>query len=183
MAKRLSSIFSLSRDDKDHSEAPQSGTAGSPQYALSPNYIPTPTSHKLHKHRFTASSELDFSNDLPPLEPPPLLSGSGAARPPSSHRSGPDSRSASRNASPHSRDESRSRPQTPNLLIPPGSTGSPARPATPTSARTARKKTWGIGKPDKHGSQDGQGAQRAWIAGLREHIPYDMTPLLTGERV
>lgn len=184
MAKRLSSLFSLSRDDKDPVETPQSYTTPSSQYPPSPNYLPTPTAHKLHKHRFTASSDFDFNdNALPPLEPPPLLSDSGIPRPPSSNRSGPDSRPASRNSSPHSRDGNRSRPQTPSLMIPHSSTGSPARPATPNSAKISKKKTWVSGRSDKQRPEDGQGAPRAWIAGLREHIPFDLTPLLIGDRV
>lgn len=184
MAKRLSSLFSLSRDDKDHVETPQSYTTPSSQFPPSPSYLPTPTSHKLHKHRFTASSDIDFNeNALPPLEPPPFLSESGVPRPPSSNRSGPDSRPASRNSSPHSLNENRSRPQTPSLMIPHNSTGSPARPATPNSAKISKKKTWGPGRSDKQKPEDGQGSQRAWIAGLREHIPYHLTPLLTGDKV
>jgi len=185
MAKRLSSLFSLSRDDKDPVETPQSYTTPASHYPPSPPYghIPTAAAHKLHKHRFTASSDFDFNdNDLPPLEPPPLLSDSGIPRPPSSNRSGPDSRPASRNSS-HSRDGNRSRPQTPSLMIPHSSTGSPARPGTPNSAKLSKKKTWVPGRSDKQRLEDGQGAPRAWIAGLREHIPYDLTPLLTGDRV
>ena len=186
MSKRLSSLFSLSRDS-DHrpSEPPPSATATSPHIApQSPN---TATGHKLHKHRFNSSSQTDLNDHLPPLAPPPLLTESGAVRPPSSQRSGPDSRPTSRNSSSHSqshsREASRSRPQTPNLLIPPGATGSPGHPATPSSARVTKKKSWLPGKQDKHKFEDGPGSSKAWIAGLREFVACDLTPLLRGERV
>ena len=183
MAKRLSSLFSLSRDDKDHPDTPLSPPPANPQ---SPSYPAPPTSHKLHKHRVTASSELDLHNDLPPLAPPPLLSESGVVRPSSSHLSGQDSRPDSRTGSPksqvQSREGSRSRPQTPNLLIPPGTTGSPARPGTPTSAKITKKKSWLPAKSDRHRFDDGH-PHKAWIAGLKEFVAYDQNPLLKGEKV
>jgi hypothetical protein len=45
-----------------------------------------------------------------------------------------------------------------------------------------KKKGW---LPGKTGSpqSDGQGQQKAWIAGLREYVGYDLAPLLTGNRV
>ncbi|OAP64199.1 hypothetical protein AYL99_00171 [Fonsecaea erecta] len=187
MAKRLSSLFSHARDPTD-SITPDPPTA----VAASAPHIPPQSaghaiSHKLHKHRITSSSEIDLNAGLPPLTPPPLLSASGAVRPPSSHQSASGSTSASRNSSPHSlvrsREASRSRPQTPNLLIPPGTAGSPGHPATPPSAKVAKKKSWLHGKSDKHRFDDGPGASKAWIAGLREHVAYDLTPLLKGERV
>jgi len=183
MAKRLSSFFSLSRDDKDHADGPQSPPPLNPQ---SPNYPVTPTFHKLHKHRATASSELDLQSDLPPLAPPPFLSESGVVRPPSSQFSGQDSRPGSRTGSPQSqvqsREGSRSRPQTPSLLIPPGAAVSPARPGTPTSTKITKKKSWHPGKPEKHKFDDGH-TPKAWIAGLKEYVAYDLNPLLRGERV
>ncbi|OQV10793.1 hypothetical protein CLAIMM_14735 [Cladophialophora immunda] len=190
MAKRLSSLFSLSRDsadkvDPDIPPTMESATATSPH--IPPQSTGHAISHKLHKHRMTSSSEIDLNASLPPLAPPPLLSDAGAVPPPSSHQSAPDSLSGSRNSSPHSlarsRDASRSRPQTPNLLIPPGTAGTPGQSATPPSAKIAKKKSWLHGKSDKHKFDNGQGAHNAWIAGLREHVAYDLTPLLTGERV
>ncbi|EXJ66659.1 uncharacterized protein A1O5_10330 [Cladophialophora psammophila CBS 110553] len=185
MAKRLSSLFSLSRDAADKTGAAPPATATSPH--IPPQSSSHSISHKLHKHRITSSSEIDLNDGLSPLAPPPLLSESGAVRPPSSHLSGPDSMPGSRNSSPHSlarsRETSRSRPQTPNLLIPPGATGSPGHPATPPSAKIAKKKSWLHGKSDRHKFDDGQGASMAWIAGLREHVAYDLAPLLKGERV
>jgi hypothetical protein len=53
---------------------------------------------------------------------------------------------------------------------------------TPTSGRI-KKKSWLPAKHDKQKPEDGQGGAKAWIAGLREHVPYDITPLLKGERV
>ncbi|KIW88427.1 uncharacterized protein Z519_10996 [Cladophialophora bantiana CBS 173.52] len=184
MAKRLSSLFSLSRDaaDKTGAEPPATATSHVP-----PQSSGHSISHKLHKHRITSSSEIDLNDGLPPLAPPPLLSESGAVRPPSSHLSGPDSIPGSRNSSPHSlaqsRETSRSRPQTPNLLIPPGAAGSQGHPATPPSAKMAKKKSRLHGKSDRHKLDDGQGTSQAWIAGLREHVAYDLAPLLKGERV
>ncbi|KIX04496.1 uncharacterized protein Z518_05366 [Rhinocladiella mackenziei CBS 650.93] len=183
MAKRLSSLFSLSRDDN---EAPQSTTALSPNYPPSPNHAISPTSRKSYKYRVTSSSEVDPVENLPRLAPPPLLSESGFVRPPSSHR-GTDSRPGSRASSPQSqvqsRDGSRSRPQTPNSLIPPGAATSTGQPATPTSAKITKKKSWLAGKSDKHEFEDGHSHQKAWIAGLREYVAYDLTPLLRGEKV
>lgn len=181
MAKRISSFFSLSRDaDHPPADTPSSTNSNSPHVA------PQPTTHKLHKHRFTSSSQNDLNDGLPPLAPPPLLTESGAVRPPSSHRSGPDSRPASRNSSPHSQPHSRnasgSRPQTPSLLIPPVTAGSPGLPATPPSKIT-KKKSWLPGKADKHKFEDGPTTSKAWIAGLREFVAYDPTPLILGARV
>jgi hypothetical protein len=141
------------------------------------------SSHKLHKHRSAAASQYDPGDVLSPLAPPPLLHESGPGYAPSS---GTDSRPGSRNSSPHSLaarsvEGNRSRPQTPNLLIPPG--GSPGLPATPPSARVAKKKSWIPGKSDKHKSDDAGSASKAWIAGLKEYVAYDLTPLLAGNRV
>jgi hypothetical protein len=174
MAKRLSSIFSLSRDN-DHSH-PDPATESSPQ-------IPPQSPHRLQKHRFPSSSQIDLNDGLPPLPPPPLLSVSGPVRPPSSQRSGPDSRPASRNSSAHSRDGSRSRPQTPNLMIPPMATGSPSLPATPPSARITKKRSWLPGKSDKHRFGDEPGSLKAWIAGIPEHVAYDVAPLIRGGKI
>ncbi|EXJ61705.1 hypothetical protein A1O7_02134 [Cladophialophora yegresii CBS 114405] len=181
MSKRLSSLFTLSRDSDQHSqrqhpEATPSTTASSPPIAPQ-------SPHKLHKSRFTSSSQIDLNDGLPPLAPPPRLTESGSVRPPSSHRSGPDSRPTSRNSSIHSRDGSRSRPQTPNLLIPPGNTHSPGLPATSPVAKITKKKSWLPGKSDKHKFEDGSTSSKAWIAGIRDHMPYDLAPLSKGERV
>ncbi|OCT49704.1 hypothetical protein CLCR_06655 [Cladophialophora carrionii] len=180
MAKRLSSLFSLSRDGDHHNHHQQ--TEATPATASSPQTAPH-SPHKLHKSRFASSSQIDLNDGLPPLAPPPLLTESGSVRPPSSHRSGTDSRPTSRNSSAHSRDGSRSRPQTPNLLIPPGNTGSPGLPATSPVAKITKKKSWLPGKSDKHRFEDGPTSSKAWIAGIRDHMPYDLAPLSKGERV
>lgn len=186
MAKRLSSFFSLSRDDKD---ASSSGTS-QPSAAASSHYpslsqTSSSSPHKLHKHHLTASSDLDLDRDLgstlPPLAPPPLLSKNGFSRPPSSQRSGPDSRPGSRASSRQSRDGSRSRPHTPRLSMPAVASSPPVRPTSPQGVKI-KKKGWLPGKTEAHKS-DGQGQQKAWIAGLRDYVGYDLTALLTGNRV
>ncbi|KAJ9605857.1 hypothetical protein H2200_009706 [Cladophialophora chaetospira] len=175
MAKRLSALFSSSRDSDNHHPTPTPPSAGT----SSPHYVPQ-SPNRLHKHQLASSSQIDLNDGLTPLAPPPLLS-EGPFRPPSSHRSGTDSRPGSRNSS---RDGSRSRPQTPNLLIPPGFTGSPGLPATPPSGRIVKKRSWLPGKQqDKHKFEDGPASSDAWIAAIKEHIPYGLGPLLKGERV
>ncbi|EHY57180.1 hypothetical protein HRR80_003405 [Exophiala dermatitidis] len=179
MAKRLSSLFSLSRDDKQHSEVVEPDSI---HHAQSPTYVAATTSHKLSKHRVT-SSTIDLTAGASSLAPPPLLSEPGFVRPPSSHRSGSESRPGSRTSSAHSYEGSRSRPQTPTLLIPSSTTASPARPTTPSSAKLSKKKSWIPTRHDRHKGDDGQGPHKAWIAGLREHVPYDLGPLLRGDKV
>ncbi|EXJ87177.1 hypothetical protein A1O3_04136 [Capronia epimyces CBS 606.96] len=177
MAKRLSSLFSLSRDGKPHPE---------PLGPAHPTYTAALTTHKLHKNRFTASSNTDLIEGSSGLAPPPLLTETGLVRPPSSQRSGSESRPGSRASSGHSqvhsREGSRSRPQTPTLVIPSNAPAPPARPATPSSGRTS-KRGWAPGKHDRHKIDDGSAHRKAWIAGLREYVPYDLAPLLGGEKV
>ncbi|KAJ9632970.1 hypothetical protein H2204_007538 [Knufia peltigerae] len=188
MAKRISSIFSLSltRDDKvnesAHIHASQHIGSESPVHSVegAPN--------KLHKHHLAAPSELSIEDGLSPLAPPPLVSDEGVFRPPSSHRSGPDSRLGSRASSPaslnlvQSREESRSRPQTPVFPAPPGAsvTNSPSQAFTPTSGKI-KKKSWALTKPG--GQNHDEEYAQAWIAGLRELVPYDLAALLRGDKV
>lgn len=112
-----------------------------------------------------------------PLAPPPLLTGDGYVRPPSSAGSGYGSRPGSRAASPQSAG-SRSRPTTPSIM----QSGSDSRPQTPNSAKLNKRKSWLPGTKDK-GKFDEKKNSQAWIAGLRDHVAYDITPLLSGERV
>lgn len=180
MTKRISSLFTLSRDGRP--QTPDPHPTDSPQYPHSPDYA-SPSGNKLHKHRFTASSDVDFANDISPLQPPPFLTDTVPQPPSSGQRYGPDSRTASRDTSPHSQAGSVSRPQTPNLLIPGVSSASPARSPTPTSAKVTKKKSWLPGRSDKHKFPDGPTTTQAWIAGLKDHVPYDLTALLNGEQV
>ncbi|EXJ83347.1 hypothetical protein A1O1_06968 [Capronia coronata CBS 617.96] len=187
MAKRLSSLFSLPRDDRHQPHALEPVVATGAQYTPSPTYVTGSISHKLHKHRFTASSNIDLNEGSPALTPPPLLSGTAYVRPPSSQRSGSESRPGSRASSAHShvhsQEGSRSRPQTPTLLIPSSGTESPARPATPSSGKITKKKSWMPGKHERQKVDDGYGQRKAWIAGLRDYVPYDLDPLLRGDKV
>jgi hypothetical protein len=185
MAKRLSALLSLSRDDKDqYSETSGPPDAGPLEYAQSPTAATAP--NKLHRHNIPAPSE-GTNEGYTPLAPPPF-SQNGLYRPPSSQRS--DSRPGSRASTPpslnviRSRDDSRSRPQTPILSVPPGAATSQARPDTPTSI-TSKKKSWISTRSDRNSydSQSQGNWQQAWIAGLRDFVGYDVTPLLYGEKV
>ncbi|KAI1620308.1 hypothetical protein EDD37DRAFT_174017 [Exophiala viscosa] len=196
MARRLSALLSLSRDEKDqHSERSGSSDAGSLEYAQSSTTAPAP--RKLHKHNIPSPFE-GYNDGNPPLAPPPF-SHNGLYRPPSSQRSDSrpgsqadsraGSRAGSRASSPpslnlvRSRDNSRSRPQTPSISVPPDAMP-PARPVTPTSTKS-KKKSWISTRSDRK-SYDSQAqgyGQQAWIAGLREFVGYDVTTLLYGEKV
>lgn len=175
MAKRLSSLFSLSRDTSgtnDNSQFPQNTNIPPEQPSIQPT---------LPRLQETSLPNVGFHQATPitpptPLAPPPLLTGDGLVRPPSSAGSGYGSRPGSRAASPQS-NGSRSRPTTPSIM-----TGSDSRPQTPTSAKLNKRKSWMPGSKDKGKYEDKKYSQ-AWIAGLRDHIAYDLTPLLSGERV
>jgi hypothetical protein len=192
MAKRVSSLFSLSltRDDKGREHEQISHPSGTEcPHTSSHTSIAAP--QKLHKHHATTSSDISLHDRLPPLAPPPPpVSNEGAYRPPSSQRSGPDSRLGSRTSSPislnlvHSRDDSRSRPQSPASTVPPdgASIGSPGRPLTATSTKF-KKKSWGATKHERQSHEEGQSQPKAWIAGIRELVAYDLTPLLMGAKV
>ncbi|OAP53919.1 hypothetical protein AYL99_11941 [Fonsecaea erecta] len=96
MTRRLSFLFSHTRDSTDNitPDPPPAVTASSPH--IPPQSGGHPKYHKLHKHRIISSSAIDLNAGLPPLTPPPLLSDSGAVRPPTSHHSAPGSTSTSR---------------------------------------------------------------------------------------
>lgn len=179
MAKRLSSLFSLSKDDNnstDHRSIPKSATT--------PALAPPAKVGRLHKNTPslpTSQSLQTFPDSDPtlpqlpvtPLQPPPLLTGDGMIRPPSSAGSG---------SRPPSQSSVRSRPQTPTFAITPVE-GSPIRPTTPGSATKLNKKSsWLPGKSPKS-AKDGKKHSQAWIAGLPDHVPYDLHALLHGERV
>lgn len=182
MSKRLSAIFGLSKDkDKDKDKEPS--TPGHSRQASAVSPVVSPVGHgRLQKHRLPSTSHLSLDTDVPPLEPPPTfretasgISSRASSRPVSRNGGGADSP-----------ESSRSRPQTPTLLAVPGAVPFPSTPTTPGSAqgRLAKKKSWiPPSKQDKHKFGDADSQHRAWIAGLREHIPYDLTPLLVGGKL
>lgn len=173
MSKRLSAIFGLSKEkdrDKDASTPGHSRQSS----AVSPTASPA-SQGRLHKQRLTSASDLSLNTNVPPLEPPPAFRESAA---------GISSKASSR---PASRDSSRSRPQTPTLLTVPGSAISPASPSTPTGSASGRlaKKRSAVpsNRQEKNNFSSAESQQKAWIAGLKEHIPYDLLPLLNGHRL
>jgi hypothetical protein len=170
MSKRLSALFSLSKDDHgtDQKHSPLSKSVSNPSLA-----IPA-TGGKLHKSTspVTAAPRATYPEPtlpITPLAPPPLVTGDGMFRPPSSAGSG---------SRPPSQASVRSRPQTPTFAITPVEANSPVLPPTPGSAGRLKKHTWGKSSKSRSGTHS-----QAWIAGLPDHIPYDLTPLLKGERV
>ena len=151
------------------------------QHSLLRESTSSPTNHsptRLHKRDPSLPT---FSNQetghSTPLAPPPLRANDGFARPPSSAGSGQGSRPGSRATSPQSTG-SRSRPTTPSITI----AGADDRPQTPNSAKPIKRKSWLPGSRDK-AKQDDKKQSKAWIAGLKDHVPYDVTPLLAGEEL
>ena len=192
MAKsnRLSSLLSLghSKHDSISSLSPSSSSSNlydaSQEHAFggsgsAPQVTQSPSKNKLHKNASSGTyTPPPIDTMSMPLAPPPVLSSDGIARPPSSagHLSRPGSRQASREAS-------RSRPTTPSLLVPSDSATSLSRPQTPDSKKISKKRSWLPGKLDKTFADTGHHLPQAWIAGLREHVPYDLNSLLDGEKV
>lgn len=173
MSKRLSSIFSLSKDDHG------TGQTHSPLPRASSNPTLAPPSAKLHKplsQPATSPAQANYPEPtlpITPLAPPPLLTGDGMIRPPSSTGSG---------SRPASQASVRSRPQTPNFAITPVDGNSPITATTPGSGKLKKTHSWMPGKASKGKNGDANHSQ-AWIAGLPDHVPYDLNPLLKGERV
>jgi hypothetical protein len=68
--------------------------------------------------------------------------------------------------------------------VPPdgASIGSPGRPLTATSTKI-KKKSWGPTKHERQSHEEGLSQPKAWIAGIRELVAYDLTPLLMGAKV
>ena len=186
MSKRLSSLFGLSKDKETGSAGAGNYTNSRPVSAApSPSASPT-SSHRLQKQRLTSTSDLNLNaSSIPTLEPPPTFRETASGITPR-----PSSRPATRNGTldyASDRESSRSRPQTPVRLQVPGSiaASAPSSPASPAGQGKLSKKkaTLPGGRLDKTRFDDGESHQRAWIAGLKEHIPYDLTPLLTGDKV
>jgi hypothetical protein len=196
-AKKLSSLFSAgtSRDDSDsiasHSstssrlrrasqDIPTAGPAPNtslPKSASLSNFSGLRTNNSLGSH----DQMLPPINTGPlsPLVPPPTLVSHGPPKAASSHgsvQSRPNSRAGSR-------DGSRSRPSTPTIMAPPGSASSPiSRPQAALREHKIAKRQ--SRQPKKPGQEAEELVEpKAWIAGLREHIPYDMSPVFRGEKV
>jgi hypothetical protein len=68
-------------------------------------------------------------------------------------------------------------------MLTPHDTLSTSRPQTPTSAKASKRRSWLPGKADKSPGGQERYESQAWIAGLKEHIPYNITPLINGEKV
>jgi hypothetical protein len=183
--KRLSSLFTLSKSQSTSNLSQSSGDSHSRDRDSSQERAGrAQQQQRLHKLRITS----DDSNPPPAalfqdIEPPQFPSQQNASNPPSSHGSRPGSRPGSPI---NSREGSRSRPQTPVLLQPGAVAQSPSRTGTPTSTTLKKRRSWmpaSIDRPDKGHVKQTPSESKAWIAGLKEHIPYDITPLLNGTRV
>src|SRR5271154_6971847 len=137
---RLSSLFSLGHTRDGSNSSLSHSPTSSPAHDTTPEYPPpariiqapqSPSQQKLRKtdqSRGNALPLLDTSTTSP-LIPPPILTGDGPPRPPSSTGtlSTPQSRAGSREGS-------RSRPSTPVNMSTVSSTGSPLLlPSTPGS--------------------------------------------------
>jgi hypothetical protein len=128
--------------------------------------------HKLHKSNPSAGHSVPTSDTTAamPLVPPPLITADGLSRPQSAYSSGHTSREGSR-----------SRPTTPNMLTPYDNLSS-SRPQTPTSAKASKRRSWFSSKSEKGPVGQERHESQAWIAGLKEHIPYNLAPLISGEK-
>ena len=198
-AKRISSLFSVgtSQDESDSSLS-HSGTSSRlrrssqdmPRTGPS-SYAPLPKSASLSNfsgHRTNTSFNSDVlmppptsTAQLSPLAPPPTLVSYGAPRPASSHGSARSTRSSRAG----SRDGNRSRPSTPTTKGPPPSAGSPISRAQITSreSKLSKRHSW-LPKNKGQNPEDSKDHEpKAWIAGLREHISYDLLPVFRGEKV
>jgi hypothetical protein len=197
-AKKISSLFSSGtpRDDSDSALSQSStsshhrGPSQDLRTARGANAPPPKSASipNLHGHR--TNNSISSHGPMPPpistmplspLAPPPTLVNYGPPRPASSHgsvRSRPSSRAASR-------ESSRSRPSTPTTMAPSGSANSPIAKVqgTPRDGKISKKHSWLPKRPGQEAEGAADHETRAWIAGLREHIPYDTSPVLRGEKV
>ncbi len=191
MAKsnRLSSLLSLGHSKHDSNSSLSVSSSSSNLHDASQDHAfgssgtsqatQSPPKNKLQKNSPSGTYILPPIDTMAtPLAPPPVLSEDGIARPPSS--AGQLSRPGSRQAS---REASRSRPTTPSLLVTSDSATSLSRPHTPDSKKLSKRRSWLPGKSDKMFAEAGHHPPQAWIAGLREHVPYEINPLLNGEKV
>jgi hypothetical protein len=177
---RLSGLFSKGSSDsqetastKTKSSTPSESTGRltkvrnrlSSAHHLAPEY-PAPSSPNTPRHVSAPTAvqpveSRDSAALLAPLEPPPPLGGDG-----------PGSRAGSRAASPsHSRNGSR-----------PGTPGGDS--ATEGNLKKLRRKSnlFGSSRVDLAAAQTLE-QPPAWIVGLKGKVPYNLAPLLSGEKV
>jgi hypothetical protein len=183
--RRLSSIFSLSKSHSTSNLSASSGDSHPHDRDSSQERAGRLQQQKPHKLRITSDgSSPPPESILKGLDPPHFPGTRSASNPPSSYGSRPGSRVGSPMMD--SRDGSRSRPQTPVYSAPGLIAQSPSRPGTPSSAKPNKRRSWmpgSSGKSEVAPIESVQYEPNAWIAGLREHIPYDLMPLLNGTRV
>jgi hypothetical protein len=179
-SNQVSSLLSLGHSKNDSasglsqssyvsraSDASQGHLPGSPGSTLQ-----STSKHRLHKSNPSAGLSLPTLNTMAamPLVPPPMINADGLQGPQSTCSSGQASREGSR-----------SRPTTPNMLTSYDNLPS-SRPQTPTSAKTSKKRSWLPGKSEKSLVGQERHEPQAWIAGLKERIPYNLEPLINGEK-
>ena len=178
--KRVSSLFGLRRDESTSTISRSSDTS---QYHYATQDAKSLAS-TLQSQRYTpprsrlASSQslqaIPFNASSDSLEPPRHTTVSDTFRSRSSDRV------SKRTVSESSRERSRSRPQTP---LEQRRRDSCSRPTTPDSAKLGKKKIWFSGRNARIPVAQTADGAKAWIAGLIEHVPYDLTPLFHGKKV
>lgn len=186
-SNRLSSLLSLghSRNDSASSLSQSSSVSHPPD--LLQDYAPkspgpplqASSKHKLHKSNPSVGSSLPPLDTMAslPLAPPPPISTDGFPKPSSA-----TGQLSAYSSGQGSREGSRSRPTTPTMLPHYDSLSTP-RPQTPISAKTSKRRSWLPNKADKSPVGQERHEPQAWIAGLKEHIPYNLVPLINGEKV
>ena len=196
-AKRISSFFNISKDDPVASDgAPTMTMMSTPSFAPPP----PPPPHDFERSgygpimRKPVSVQNLSTFDIPPerpqfFSPPPIDSPYDPTLlpPPSlaqSDRGRSDSPTGRR---PDSRDErrSKSRPNEPLLVIPGKGSRDNSRPSTPVDGKSRRRSLFGKGAQTVNDAPAnvGRDSLKAWIAGLQETIPYELSPLLTARHV
>ena len=183
--KRLSSLFTLSKSQSGSNISQSSDDSHLRDQASSPERTSRiQQQQRLNRLRITSEgSNIAPAALFQDIEPPQFPSRRSVSNPPSSYGSRPGSRVGSPI---YGREGSRSRPQTPVLQPPSGIAQSPSRPSTPSSATLKKRRSWmpgSGGRSDKSHVEQTSLEPKAWIAGLREHIAYDIAPLLNGARV
>jgi hypothetical protein len=186
-SNRLSSLLSLGHSRNNSASSLSQSSSASHPPDLSQDHAPSspgqtlqPSSkHKLHKSNPSTGSSLPPLDTMAtlPLAPPPPISTDGFPRPSSA-----TGQLSAYSSGQGSREGSRSRPATP-VMPTPHDTLSSSRPQTPTSAKASKGRSWLPGKVDKSPAGQERHEAQAWIAGLKEHIPYNLVPLINGEKV
>ena len=194
-AKKISSLFSLSNSRDESNSAISEPSSSSHNRESSQDFLRADSASHATLAKSASNPNLSghktnaFINarrpmpppistvPLSPLAPPPTLVNHGPPRSASCHDS-VRSRAASREGS-------RSRPPTPTVMAAPGSTNSPVARAqnTPREGKVAKRHSWLLKKSGQGEDDTKKHEPKAWIAGLRDHVPYDMSPVFRGERV